>query len=142
MATTEQTTRRALWVPGWYELDQPLVAGENKRLWFYLTPPMDLATNLPEVESFDFVFFNQLSAAANCQVRVANVVSITHPQIGPLRQIDTDGLDYIFYPVEGESIVVNAEEEPGRVYDEGIEIQDWTVSVELSKVSGPLSDST
>lgn len=138
METTQQKTKKALWVPGWYELDQPLTVGSTDRLWFYQHPP----TDLPNVEYYDFVFFNQLSAAANCQVRTARIVSIEHPVLGPLQKIDTDGLDYIFYPAEGESIVVNAEEEPGRVYNETIDVDDWCVSVLLSEVSEPVADAT
>ena len=136
MTITEQSTRRALWVPGWYELDQPLVLGSHERLWFYQDPPNDL----PNVESYDFVFFNQLSAAASCQVRFASIVSIEHPALGPLRQVETDGLDYIFHPVDGPAIVVNAEENPGLVSNGSSPIRDWSVSVTLSGVSEPVVD--
>jgi hypothetical protein len=136
MTTTQQSTKRALWVPGWYELDQPLTTGESGRLWFYQNPPLDV----PNVESYDFVFFNQLSAAANCQVRTATIVSIEHPVLGPVRQIETSGLDYVFHPVEGVPIVVNAEEDPGQIYELPLEIKDWSVTVVLTDVSDPLVD--
>ena len=42
----------------------------------------------------------------------------------------------------GDTIVVNAEEDPGRVYESRIQIDDWTMSVTLSDVSDPLVDST
>jgi hypothetical protein len=61
VTTTRQKTWNALWVPAWYELDQSLVAGESADFWFYQQPPSDY----PGVESYDFVFFNQLNAAAN-----------------------------------------------------------------------------
>ena len=142
MTTTEQQTRKALWVPGWYELDQALTIGENGRLWFYQDPPSELQ----DVESYDFVFFNQLNSAANCQVRTATIMSIQHVLLGELRQVETDGLDYVFHPMEGQSVTVNAEENPGSVYDSPpgtpIDIQDWTVSVTLSGVSEPIVDFT
>ncbi len=125
-------------MPGWYELDQPLSVGESGRLWFYQDPPRDL----PSVESYDFVFFNQLSAAANCQVRTANVLSIEHAVLGRVARIDTSGLDYVFHLVEGDSIVVNAEEDPGRAYDGPAEITDWSMVVHLSDVSDPLVDAS
>lgn len=137
MKATEHSTRTALWVPGWYELDQPLCVGENGRLWFYQKPPRDL----PDVESYDFVFFNQLSASANCQVRTAEVLSIEHPVLGNLARIDTDGLDYVFHPVDGVPIVVNAEEDPG-CSNENAEILDWSVSVRLGDVSEPVVDAS
>ncbi|MGI9518547.1 MAG: hypothetical protein ACR2NP_15940 [Pirellulaceae bacterium] len=136
MTTTEQRTRKALWVPGWYELDQPLYTGGYERFWFYQNPPADL----PDVEDYDYVFFNQLSCAANCQVRNATIMSIEHPVLGSLRQIETDGLDYIFHPKSGEPLTVNAEEEPGKVFGEGPEIGDWSVTVMLTGVSDPVVD--
>lgn len=123
-------------MPGWYELDQPLSVGKSGRLWFYQNPPMDL----PCVESYDFVFFNQLSAAANCQVRTANVLSIEHALLGAMTRIDTQGLDYVFHPVDGDSIIVNAEEDPGRAYEGPEDITDWSLVVQLSDVSNPLVD--
>ncbi len=136
MTATKQQTQSALWNPGWYELDQTLVAGETSRFWFFQTPPSDF----PQVENFDFVFYNQMASASNIQVREARVVSITHPQIGELKRIDTDGLDYIFYPVEGREIIVNAEEDPGTVYDAPLIITEWSVQVHLGGVSEPISD--
>ncbi len=136
MTTTEQTTKSALWVPGWYELDQPLSVGSHDRFWFYQNPPVDLL----QAESFDFVFFNQTNSAANCQVRNATIRSIEHPTLGKIQKIDTDGLDYVFYPESGEEIIVNAEERPGVAYYESSQITDWSVSVTLENVSEPVSD--
>ncbi len=138
MTTTRQKTWNALWVPGWYELDQALAVGEERRFWFYQQPPSDL----PKVESCDFVFFNQLNAAANCQVRTARVTGIRHPILGELERVDTDGLDYHFQPVGGEAIRVNAEEDPGSVFDapgDMPSIDDWSVAVELADVSQPIT---
>ena len=111
-------------------------------LWFYQQPPTDLPKTLPNGEAYDFVFFNQLSSAVNCQVRTAKVVSIEHAHIGPLKQINTNGLDYIFHPVEGEPITVNAEENPGQVLGDPVEFDDWSVVVGLANVSDPITDST
>ena len=134
MISSKQT---ALWVPGWYELDQTLVLGENQKLWFFQTPPEDIVT---DETTPDFIFFNQLDSTTNCQVRSARVIEMVHPQIGPLARIDTDGCDYLFFPIDGEEIVVNAEEEPGQVYDENIKIDQWMVHVTLEDVSDPIVD--
>lgn len=131
-----KVTHKALWTPGWYELDQSLVVGQNQRFWFFQTAP-----SLNSDEPIDFVFFNQMASTANAQVRYARVLDIEHPDLGPLQRIDTDGLDYIFYPTEGPEVVVNAEEEPGSVYDnDDIEIADWSVLVTLADVSEPVAD--
>jgi len=134
MITSQQT---ALWVPGWYELDQTLALGEKQKLWFFQTPPDGIATG---EKTPDFIFFNQLDSTTNCQVRFARVVEMVHSQIGPLTRIDTDGCDYLFFPVDGEEIVVNAEEEPGQVYDEKLNIDQWMVHVTLEDVSDPIVD--
>ncbi len=136
MTTTEQSTKTALWVPGWYELDQPLTVGVNNRFWFYQNPP----TDLPQAESVDFVFYNEMTAAANCQVRTATIISIHHSVLGQMVRIDTDGLDYVFYPESQDEIMVNAEENPGSIYDNPLEITDWSVTVTMNQVSEPVSD--
>lgn len=146
------STQTALWVPGWYELDQTLVLGQRQKLWFFITPPKDafyndVSINDPSSSDAsenrptpDFVFFNQLDSTTNCQIRFATVVEMLHPQIGPLQRIDTDGCDYLFFPVDGEEIVVNAEEEPGQVYDDRLTIDQWVVNVTLEEVSDPVVD--
>lgn len=131
-----KVTNKALWTPGWYELDQSLVVGQKQRFWFFQTPP-----SLDNDEPIDFVFFNQMASAANSQVRYARVLDIEHVDLGPLQRIDTDGLDYIFYPIDGNEVVVNAEEEPGSVYDDKeLNISDWSVLVTLADVSEPVVD--
>ena len=99
----------ASWIPGWYELDQTLSLGERQKVWFFQTPPDEVAVDGPTP---DFIFFNQLDSTTNCQVRFAKVVEMVHPTLGALTKIDTDGCDYIFFPVDGEEVVVNAEENP------------------------------
>jgi len=127
----------ATWIPGWYELDQTLSLGERQKVWFFQTPPDEVAVDGPTP---DFIFFNQLDSTTNCQVRFAKVVEMVHPELGPLTKIDTDGCDYIFFPVDGEEVVVNAEEDPGSAYDENLNIDQWTVFVKLEDVSEPVVD--
>ncbi len=127
----------ATWIPGWYELDQTLALGERQKVWFFQTPPDEVAVDGPTP---DFIFFNQLDSTTNCQVRFAKVVEMLHPILGPLAKIDTDGCDYIFFPVDGEEVVVNAEEDPGNTYDENLNIDQWTVFVKLEDVSEPVVD--
>ncbi len=131
-----KVTPKALWTPGWYELDQSLIVGQRQRFWFFAKPPVD--DNQPVV---DYVFFNQMAASANSQIRYAKVLDIEHPELGPLQRVDTEGLDYIFYPVDGTEFVVNAEENPGLIYgEEELVIDDWSVIVTLADVSSPLAE--
>lgn len=127
----------ALWTPGWYELDQTLVLGERQKFWFFQDPPQECLTGQDHV---DFVFYNQLDSSTNCTVRFAKILEIKHPQLGSLTRIDADGLDYIFFPVDGEEVVVNAEEEPGKLYDDGPAVSDWSVLVTLDEVSAPVTE--
>ncbi len=133
----EKSTQNALWTPGWYELDQTLVVGERQKFWFFQTPPEECNSLGEDV---DLVFYNQLDSTTNCTVRYARIVEMHHPQLGQLLRVDTDGLDYIFFPVEGEEIVVNAEEEPGTVYESKVEVDDWSVFVTLDEVSEPVAE--
>ena len=127
----------AIWIPGWYELDQPLLLGERRKYWFYDVPPLDCVA---VEEDVDLVFFNQLASAANFHVRYATIEEMSHPKLGRLQRVDTDGLDYIFVPVVGDEIVVNAEEEPGVAQTDEVQIDDWSVFVSLLDVSEPLTD--
>lgn len=137
----KESSHTALWSPGWYELDQCLVLGERKKYWFFQEPPARPDSDAKHEEA-DLVFFNQLDSSANCFVRYARIVEMVHPQLGPLLRIDTDGLDYIFYPVLGEEIVVNAEEAPGTTYNEqaDLKIDDWSVFVRLAEVTEPTGE--
>lgn len=133
----DPTEKYALWTPGWYELDQTLVIGERQKFWFFHEPPAECN---PFTQAVDLVFFNELDSTKNCEVRYAKVLEIKHPQLGSLLRVDTDGLDYIFFPVEGEEVVVNAEENPGSTYESNVLIEDWSILVSLSEVSEPVGE--
>ena len=133
----DDLSQRAIWIPGWFELDQPLEVGVHERYWFFENPPEEDA---PQADSYDLMFFNRLTSETNCVIRQATVVEISHPELGQFRRIDTDGLDYVFYPLEGDQpLIVNAEEEPGMIYDRAGKITDWTMHVVLSNVSEPVA---
>lgn len=133
---SEKTIHNAIWTPGWYELDQTLVLGERQKYWFFQDPPEECRNRGSDL---DLVFYNQLDSTRNCVVRYAKIMEMSHPQLGPLLRVDTDGLDYIFFPVDGEEVVVNAEEEPGVTYNGDQEIEDWSVFVTLAEVSQPMA---
>lgn len=132
---TDSEPLSALWSPAWYELDQTLVLGERQKYWFFEAVPAGLEGSQNEI---DLVFFNQPDPTENCSVRYAKIVEMSHPTLGQLLKIDADGLDYIFFPVDGEEIVVNAEEHPGVASDANLEIKTWSVRVQLEDVSEPV----
>lgn len=131
-----RTNMKAIWTPGWYELDQTIIVGERKKFWFFEVAPLDCVSVAEEV---DLVFFNQLASAANFHVRYATIREIFHPKLGILTRVDAEGLDYIFTTANGDEILVNAEENPGTAFDEEVQVDDWSVFVELTDVSEPES---
>ena len=140
MSDSDQQT--AIWTPGWYELDQTLVLGQRQKFWFFQTIPDtdSQADHAASHSDTNLMFFNKSDASENCVARFARIEEMHHAQLGAILRVDTDGLDYIFFPVEGEEVIVNAEEEPGLAYDFDQPISDWSIHVKLSDVSEPIAD--
>ncbi len=125
---------RAVWKPGWHRLDQSIEVGQRDRFWF------DTAQGSKDVDR-KLNFFNKASSVeTTSEVRKAVVVSIAHPTLGLLNKIDTAGMDYVLTMSDGRQFIVNAEEDPGMIYDEEVNVDDWKVEVTLSDVSEPLSE--
>ncbi|MBX3416312.1 MAG: hypothetical protein KF851_01815 [Pirellulaceae bacterium] len=124
----------AIWKPGWHRLDQTIEVGQLARFWFF--PRKDSEDLQPRLH-----FFNTTSSVETpVEIRSARIVSITHPELGPLSRIEADWLDYTFHGVNGEEFLVNADEEPGTLYTAIEPIENWTCEVILRDVSEPLSD--
>lgn len=68
-----------------------------------------------------------------------------HSRLGPIQKVDTKGLDYTLILANGRALMVNAEEEPGKLYEHldgrwqpaPFQPDDWTLKVELVEL-GPL----
>lgn len=106
------------WEPGWYELDQTIVVGDTD--WFYLTKD-------------NLYFSNGLlsSGSHDCEVR-AEILKITHPELGDIKGIITIGLDYSIYLSDGKVILVEAEEAPGKIYDSRYVVSEWSFDVQIN----------
>lgn len=104
------------WIPKWYELDQCIVVGDVDL--FYLNDEKSLADNLNR-DAYE--------------VR-AEILSINHKQLGKIKGIITIGLDYTIYLWDGSVLYVNAEEHPGKIENEAIEINEWEFDVEINVV--------
>ena len=130
---SESRKMTALWIPGWHGLDQSMTVGESADYSFYLYVPKAIA---PEIE-VDLVFFNTVFDADMRQVRRCTVDRIEHSEVGQIKEILTDGLDYQVNLPDGRTFMVNAEEEPGRIYDPRLSVKNWTLVVQLSSVSAP-----
>lgn len=101
----------AAWIPGWYELDQPIEVGMSAEFAFWRVVPVELR------ESQRLVFHNDLWHPEEAVVASGTISSITHSELGPIRKIDTQGLDYTIVLADGKEVVVNAEEEPGKIFE-------------------------
>jgi hypothetical protein len=126
------TDRIALWRPGWYELDQPLEVGLTSVFAFL-------------ADSDPLVFYNTLWEPGRATQATGTIASITHARLGPVKKVDTRGLDYTFLFEDGRRLVVNAEEQPGLLHEplagdwqpRPFEPNAWTLTVALTAL-GPL----
>ncbi len=105
------------WEPYWYELDQSVVVGDMD--FFYLTKDCSYFTNGLSAENYDH------------EIR-AEIVKISHPELGAVSGIIAIGLDYSIYPGDGNVIIVNAEEEPGEIYDSEYAVSNWSFDVQIN----------
>ena len=97
------------WKPAWYELDQSIVVGDIDL--FYL--------------SGDYLYFwNDLIRDNDCEVK-AEILSISHSELGDIKGIITIGLDYSIYLSNGSEIIVNAEESPGDIVNSECVVREW-----------------
>jgi hypothetical protein len=127
---------RAAWVPGWYALDQPLAVGLRDEFAFWRIVPEDLRGG-PE----PLVFYNTLWGSEDALIGSGTIVAISNAELGEIRKVDTESepLDYLIHLADGTTLEVNAEEEPGRLF-EGSEwssriVNDWRLSVEFDSLS-------
>lgn len=105
------------WEPDWYELDQSIVVGDIDL--FYLTKD-------------NLYFANGLSWENYAYEVKAEILKITHPELGKVKGIITIGLDYSIYLRDGTIIRVNAEEAPGKIYDSLYIVREWIFDVQIN----------
>lgn len=102
---------RVAWVPGWYELDPPLEVGLTDEFAFWRLVPAPLRG--PE----RLVLYNTLWHPEDALVARGTIAAIRHPELGEVRKVDTRGLDYTITLTDGTKLLVNAEEEPGKLFE-------------------------
>ena len=132
---------RAAWVPGWYELDPPLEVGQTDAFAFWRVIPDHLRGPEP------LVLYNALWRAEEVMVARGVIASIRHPELGAIGKVDTGGLDYTITLDDGTQLMVNAEEEPGRMFERvggqwvksPREVSNWRFVVEFEWLSAPRS---
>jgi hypothetical protein len=85
------------------------------------------------------VFYNALWNPEEMVAASGMITEIRHPELGALRKVDTIGLDYTFVLANGTELEVNAEEEPGKLYEQEGKanpgVGDWRLVVEFRSLS-------
>jgi hypothetical protein len=102
---------RAAWIPGWYELDQPLEVGDEGEYAFWRVVPAHLQGRER------LVFYNTLWNEKDAIWATGKIIRIYHQELGEVRKVDTEGLDYTIIMADGVELLVNAEEKPGKIYE-------------------------
>ena len=106
------------WSPFWYNFDQTIIVGDKD--YFYIYPNENKFANDPSSSDDQEIF--------------GEVLRIKHNELGELKGIITNALNYNFYLINGKHIEVNSEERPGEIEngsDEIIKVNNWIVSVEI-----------
>ena len=106
------------WTAAWYELDQTIIVGDKD--WFYL----------PNDEN-NHSFFNELYQSNSFIRQKLEIEKISHPVLGDISGIVAIGLDYTIYLTDGTVLEINAEEQPGQIYNSSLIIDDWTFDVKV-----------
>ena len=127
---------RAAWIPYWYGLDQPLAVGVTDEFAFWQVVPDHL--RCPE----RLVFCSGLWKPEAAMTGVGTIAAITNPELGVIREvcIPGDGLEYAIRLGDGTILDVEAEQEPGRIYQPGSGwssrvVADWRCIVDFESLS-------
>jgi len=120
----------ALYKFRFYELDQPIGVGDDQEFSFFVDPHFSAAPESPLCDGMILVFANTTGTAAiirrRCRIR-----SITHPALGAVKAIATDGFDYRITLESGRVLTVDAEERAGILADTDIAVTDWAFIVDV-----------
>lgn len=106
----------------WYELDQSISIGQRDEFLFFKN-------------SKTFKFFNGLYEQDKVVSVECIIKKIIHPEFGEVSEISTTGLDYSISLVDGTKFEVEAEENPGHVYNFPIKPKSWKFNVLIDIIS-------
>ena len=126
---------RAAWIPGWYGLDQPLAIGVTDEFAFWQVVPDEIST------TDRLVFYNSLWKPEAALIGVGTIAAIKNPELGEIREVDVrQGLDYAIHLADGTILNIDAEQEPGRLYEpysgwSSRIVTDWRCVVDFESLS-------
>jgi hypothetical protein len=91
------------------------------------------------------VLYNTLWRPEEAVLARGTIAAIRHPELGTIRKVDTCGLDYTITFADGTELTVNAEEEPGKLFERDGEgwressrvVSDWRFVVAFESLSEP-----
>ncbi|ABM23087.1 hypothetical protein N5094_18670 [Shewanella putrefaciens] len=124
-------TINALWIPAWYELDPSIVVGVTEEFIFHKPTTNGALRFYSGAENID-------------AVRATGAISsIYHAVLGDIESVDAQGLDYTIVLKDGRRLLVNAEEDPGLIYEwvddswqpSEMTISDWQLEVKFTSLS-------
>lgn len=108
----------AVYEPFWYELDQTISVGAREKFQFRKnTDPLCFHSG-PE----DIISPREITCT---------IVSISHPELGAVREFKVAELQYTVTLEDGRIFQVDAEIKPGTVIDFPQQPTDWTLGVVL-----------
>ncbi len=127
------------WVLGWYALDPTLSVGLSDKFAFWRVVPDYLRGFEP------LVLYNTIWQPEDAVVASGTILAIRHPELGEVRKVETRGLDYTITLAEGTELTVNAEEEPGKLFERigdqwqqsSRVVSDWRFVVVFESLSEP-----
>lgn len=116
-----------------YELDQSLAVNEEDEFAFFIDPFFCAVpkNELHISKDMILVFANSLGNQ-NCFKAKCKINAIFHPELGQLIKIDTHGLDYCITLANGQEIILNAEEEPGKIVSGDEHVTEWVFLIDLT----------
>ena len=122
----KSSRERAIWYPFWYELDQSITVGQADEFEFFKTPPDYVQADGLRVFYHGNWRDTHLYTSERKQIK-----SISHPILGQIERIDAEGLVYKFTTSDGRVSRIEAEENPGLVYELSEHMKDWRIFVEM-----------
>ncbi|MCP3934211.1 MAG: hypothetical protein GY708_02435 [Actinomycetia bacterium] len=128
--------KTAVWLPGWYNLDQSIVVGQSNDFVVYTELP-DLTHVAWLRQTPDIVFYNSLLQPDSWTRLALKVLSINHPEIGALSAVRTERFGVYEFEAANRTYEVEAEEGPGVCWDTSVSVPSWGVLVEVVEEPAP-----
>jgi len=119
------TIEQAIWIPYWYELDQPIEVGLDTEFEFFIEPPESLRHD-------GLAVFANGPDRDSTRTLPRRILKISNAELGDILKVSTDGLVYSITLADGSVLEVEAEENPGKIENSTRVINDWRMVVEMT----------